>query len=286
MSVEESAVHKVYWAYCRFLACTIGFVLPPRLWYRTMYRVCFLHGLVFRVLLGFSPLRNDFRRRVIVTWLMQSTLPHLVARNKPFPIPTSHKNLDIFLDARKNSNGVVLCSVHLPFIRIGFQCLALVGELPTAVIAGSEAMVNGQLLIDGTKETIPAIAANSREVLVKVRQILRKGGCVAALVDAYPGDSMNCNLFRLISCVGARLVFATTELQPDGVIAVEFFLPPNPLCQDDEAVRSNLRFLQSRKGQILQVCLEPELSATYKGRVHRSPVVDVELTPSAEKLRS
>jgi hypothetical protein len=273
-----SVLHEAYGKYCLFLARTVGFVFPPRLWYQALYRSCVLQGPLFRLLFAFPPLRNDPRRRLIVTWLMQSTLRHLVALGRPFPIPTSDKNLEVFLEARRNPNGVVLCSVHLPFIRLALRHLLELGVPPSAVVADEGALTNRALPVWGMAETIPGFVAN-RNVLVKVRNILRQGGVVATLIDTNLGDPLHCNIFRLIQSIGARLVFFATELQPNGVIMVEFFAPPDPFCLSDESVLSNLLALQNRTARILRLpSWRPAITELRaKREVPRTPEADFEL---------
>ena len=273
-----SVLHEAYGTYCFLVARTVAFVFPRRLWYRALYRSCVLQGPLFRFLFALPPLRNDPRRRLIVTWLMQSTLRHLVATGRAFPIPTQDKNLEMFLDARKNPAGVVLCSVHLPFVRLVLRRLVELGIPPSAVVADEGALTNGRLPVWGMTESIPGFVAN-RSALVKARNILRQGGVVATLIDTNLGDPLHCNIFRLIQSTGARLIFFATELQSNGVILVEFFAPPDPFCLSDESVLSNLLVLQSRTARILRLpSWRPAITALRgKREVPRTPEADFEL---------
>jgi hypothetical protein len=245
-------LHRTYRIYCYFLVRTIVVLFPARFWYRVLYSICFLQGKLLRVVLALTPLRKDYRYRIIVTWLMQSTLPHMIALDRPFPIPTRDKNVEALLEARKDSKGVALCSVHIPFIRLVLRRLVELDVRPTAVVAHETALVYGRMPVWGMTETLPGLVAD-RNVLFKVRNVLRQGGLVATLVDINLGDPLNCNVFRLIRSAGARLVFVSTELQADGAILVEFFAPPDPLCLSNESVLSNLLVLQRRTDSILQL---------------------------------
>jgi lauroyl/myristoyl acyltransferase len=252
MSSAISLVRQAYLKYCFYLARTIVFLFPVRYWYRVLYRICRLHGPLLRFLLAFPPLRNHPRRRIIVAWLMQSTLPHLVDTGRPFPIPICDSGVEAILEAQKNPHGVVLCSVHLPFIRMVLRRLVELGIPPTAVIAGASAQASGRLAVWGMAESLPALVPD-KDVLFKVRSILRHGGVVGTLIDVDLSAPMNANVFRLIRSIGARLVFFTTELQPDGEIMVDFFAPPDPFCLSDKSVLSNLSALRSRAARILQL---------------------------------
>jgi hypothetical protein len=275
MNSLTSFLHEAYGIYCFLLARTVGLIFPERLWYRALHRSCVLHGPFFRLLFALPPFRNDPRRRLIVTWLMQSTLRHLVATGRPFLIPTCDKNVEAFVDALKNPNGVVLCSVHLPFVRLVLRRLVEFGAPPAAVIADEGALTNGRLPVWGMSDSIPGLVAD-RSVLLKVRNVLRQGGVVATLIDTNLGDPLHCNIFALIQSVGARLVFFTTELQPDGEIMVEFIAPTDPFCLSDESVLSNLLALQSRTARILKLpSWQPAIAALpFKKGVPRTPVAD------------
>src|SRR6476660_6970456 len=84
-----------------------------------------------------------------------------------------------------------------------------------------------------------------RDLLIKVRTILRHEGSVAALVDREISLTFHHNIFHLIHSLGAQVVFATVALQPDGEILVEYFAPPDPFFSSDEAIAINLQALQA-----------------------------------------
>lgn len=282
MSSQISVAHQAYRTYCYLLARTIGFIFPARLWYRVLYSICLVQGKLLRIALALTPLRRDYRRRIIVTWLMQSTLPHLVATGRPFPIPVRDKNLEAILETRTNPRGVALCSVHLPFVRVVLSRLVELGVPPTAVIAHESALINGRIPVWGTTETLPGLVGDGN-VLFKVRSILRQGGMVATLIDINLGDPLNSNVFRLIRSVGARVVFFTTELRTSGEIVVEFFAPPDPFCLSNESVLSNLLVLQDRTDRILQFPSGQRAIATlpFKKEASRTQVANLELDSSA-----
>jgi hypothetical protein len=131
-------------------------------------------------------------------------------------------------------------------------------------------------------ETLPVIFAD-KSVLIKVRNILRKGGLLATLVDANLGDPLNCNVFRLIRTVDARVVFFSTALQRGGEILVEFFAPPDPLCLTDESVLSNLLVLQSKADTILRLPSGRSTATTrpLKKGNSRARIAELELDSSS-----
>jgi hypothetical protein len=238
-------------SYCDFQARTIAFLFPPSLWYWASYRFCRLQVLVASPLLFFSPFRSERQHRLL-TRLMEAMVHRLVMLRRPFPIPIHNINAEVVREARKNPNGIVLCSVHLPFVHLVLRCLVELGMPPTAVISGRDGIVDKRLPLWGMAESLPAFAPD-RNVLAKARTILRKGGFVSTLIDASRGGPMDPNALRFIRSVGARLVFFTTELQSDGQIAVEFFAPPDPFCLSDESVIANLQALERKRARIVQL---------------------------------
>jgi hypothetical protein len=252
MKSARLILHQISQRYFYLVARLIASGLPERLWYRALFRICCFQQHMLRPLLMFTPYRNDPKRRIILTWLMDSSLLHLISLGRPFPIPMRHKDIELILDARTNPVGLVLCSVHLPFVRLSLRTLLEAGVQPTAVVAHPTALTNGKLPVGSTAEYLPGLVAD-RNVLFKVRTILRQGGCVATLIDLNLAGPLNSNVFRLIRSTGARVVFFVSELQSDGAILIEFLKPPDPFCKSNESVVSNLLFLQDRIGQILQL---------------------------------
>jgi hypothetical protein len=236
--------------YFRLVARLIAFAFPEHRWYRTLFKVGRAQQHVVNLVLGFTRYRKHPRRPFILTWIMESGVGYLIELGREFPIPMQHKNLEMILNARSDPNGLVLCSIHLPFIRLALLPLVAAGAPPSAVIADPEALIGGKLALWSTTKELIGLAAD-RDVLFKVRTILRHGGFVATLIDHYVNDPLNTNVFRLIRLTGARMLFAISELQPDGTILIEYLSPPDPSCLRDESIVANLLFLQSRTDRIL-----------------------------------
>jgi len=123
------------------------------------------------------------------------------------------------------------------------RSLTDMGHPPTAVVSKEKGSHEGEYSVWGLGKTLPAMAPG-RDVLIKIRTILRHGGAVAALVDRGISRPFH-NIFRLIPSLGAQVVFATFALQPDKEILVEYFAPPDPSFSSDEAIAINLQALQA-----------------------------------------
>jgi hypothetical protein len=252
MSVPRAVLRRTYATYVFVLTRLLAFALPKRFWYPVAFRLCSLQGRILRPLLAYTPFRNDYRRRMVVTFLVQSILWRLIDMGQPFPIPIRTKNLETLLEAQKNPKGLVLCSVHLPLVWLTLRGLVEAGVPPTAVVTNDPMMDEGKVNVWGATGTLPGLRADA-SVLVRARSILRHGGQITTLVDLELGYPLNCNVFRFIRLVGACLIFFTIELLPSGEIMVEFFAPPDPFCQSDESVVSDLLALQSRVTRVLQL---------------------------------
>jgi len=184
-----------------------------------------------------------------VAWVMNSWLQPLTRSHLVFPIPIRSRGNEVVLRASKNRNGMLICSAHLPLINSILRPLVDMDCTPTAVVSGA-AQENEQSPVWGLDRGIPVIEPD-KNVLLRAKTILRRGGSVAALIDPGLGEAFNQNIFRLIRHIGAEVVFATAELQGNGDILVEYFAPPDPRCSNDVSVSQNLEALRARIESIL-----------------------------------
>ncbi|MGB6193259.1 MAG: hypothetical protein WBF42_12395 [Terracidiphilus sp.] len=212
--------------------------------------------------------------------MMHSALPHLAESPSKhvFPVPTRCKNIEALVEAQGNPGGTVLCSVHLPLVKLLLRHMVDSGIPPTAVVADRSLIHDGRIGVWGSEQSLPGLIAD-KNVLFRTRHVLKTGGLIATLVDVDLGNPVNCNLFRFIRSTGARMVFFTTALQPDGAVMVEFFAPPDPFCLSDESVLANLQSLQNRVIEILQLPSSPPVITLMPmdKRVPRAQVAYLEL---------
>jgi hypothetical protein len=228
----------------------ISLVFPPRMWYRAALRISLLQAVILRPVIALSPYRNDRRRHIIASWLLNSWLRQLSTVGRPFSIPIQTKGEKALFDACSNPNGAVICSVHLPLVHLVLRSLVELNR-PSAVVAGKTEMRNRRIPVWGLERELPGIVSGST-VLLKVQRELRTGGLVFALLDTDLGDSLRPNMFRLIQMAEAQVVFAIPELLPNGEVLVEYFAPPDPFCTSEESILSNIRALQCRLDAIFQ----------------------------------
>lgn len=231
----------------------IALLLPERLWYPAVLRVSRILAFFLRWLIACTSYRRDCRKSILAGWLLAGFLHRLVALRRPFPIPIRVQGTEVIRQAAANPHGVALCSVHLPLVDLGLRSLVDMNLCPDAVLSIQPETKDAKFPIWGLDRGLPVLLPSDPLVLLKVRNILRRGGSVAALVDAVLGQSrFRTNLLRLVGRVGAQLVFIVSELLPDGDILLEYFAPPDPFCTSDESIFSNLDALQARVDRLLR----------------------------------
>jgi hypothetical protein len=224
-------------------------LLPRRMWFPAIWRICRLQAFLAGPIIARSILRNDPRRKVIVAWTLEAWLRRLKRLQPEYVPPIEARGLETVPLASGNQNGLVFCSVHLPLVDATLAPISRIGCAPAAVVAAN--MSPGERYpIWGYEEGLPAINSDGL-ALVKMRSILRRGGSVAVLVDTDWCTTFSANTFRLVRSLGTRLIFMLPEIQPNGQIVVEYSQPPDPLCSSDESIRLNMRALQVGIDRIL-----------------------------------
>ena len=219
-------------------------LLPEAKWYPATFHITKRLTGISELLAGEVPLRAQ--------WKLHFWLKHLFSYNRPFPIPIRPVGADALFQARAHSSGTVLVSVHLPLTHLVTRCLVEIGYPPDAVVTSGISIKPGKFPVGGRSEELTALAAQSGSVLLEARSILRRGGFVAALIDTEMGAPLNPNILRFVGTVGARLVFALTEIQKSGEVFVRFHCPPDPFCRSKEGIFSNIEFLRERVALLLR----------------------------------
>ena len=155
MRLSKLTLRKVALKFVYFQTRLIVFLFPERLWYQILFQICRKQQYLLRLLLMLTPFRNDPKGQIILIWLMESTLLHLFSFGRPFPIPIRQKNLELICNERTNPNGLVLCSLHLPFVMVSLRLLMESGVPPTAVVANSPPLIDGRMPVFSTAEDLP-----------------------------------------------------------------------------------------------------------------------------------
>jgi hypothetical protein len=227
---------------------SISLLLPASLWYSAAFRTTRILTTLTRPVIGWTPQRTS--------WLLYGWLKQFLRYERRFPIPIRSIGGEIIQEARTNPKGMVMVSVHLPLAIFISRTLLELDCPPDAIVASGELLKNGMFPIWGTVNEVPGLAAD-RNVLIKTRSILRRGGSIAAMIDTQVGGSIEVNLLRLLGSVGARLVLALAELQSSGEILVQFYNPPDPFCSSDEGIMKNVEFFEQKIDEILLRSFQP-----------------------------
>jgi hypothetical protein len=176
--------------------------------------------------------------------LLNRMLAYLTRTGTPFPVPwfMSEESRAALESACPAGRGLLVCSAHLPLIKVGARALQETGHTMSGAIAADPDQ-DGCIAIWGLRERLPAIKVQAN-VLLRTRTELRKGGCVVLLVDTVKGE-YSPNVFRLAASTGAGILFLTTELSPDGRVEVRIWKPPAPACATPEQITGNLLALDA-----------------------------------------
>jgi hypothetical protein len=219
----------------------LGALTPASLWYRAAFRLS-------RSLAPVARLRRERAadQQLHDARILNRMLSLLTRSGRPFPIPWRAVGAEL-LD---EPGGVVLCSAHVPLIKVGLRAAMELGHAPTLALAGQPGP-DGAIAIWGLAERLPAVRTRHRLVLLRARTVLRSGGCVALLLDAMRGAPLSPNILRLAGRTGARALFFFTELERNGTITVTFRRPPDPLCQSDSGIAANIAVLEAECARIL-----------------------------------
>jgi hypothetical protein len=216
----------------------LSLALPPRIWYRCALAMSQLLALLLRLSArtGLRPHRYE------TAILLNRILAFLTRTGRPFPVPwrmdaASHAALD---SAAASGQGLVICSAHLPLIKVAVRALMETGRSPEVAIA-AEPGPDGRIPIWGLTDRLATIKVGP-DVLLRARTVLKRGESVLLLVDTLAGD-YSPNIFRLAGATKANVLFFTAELAGDGCVGVRVFPPPFPACADPQQIAANLQAL-------------------------------------------
>ena len=232
------------------IARALTILLPPPIWYRAALVISGIFASALRLRGGGGLRPHRFEQAILLNRL----LAFLTRTGRPFPVPwrLDAEARETLAAAALSGRGVVLCSAHLPLIKVGVRALMESGHTPTAAIA-AEPGPDGRIPIWGLAERLPTFKVQ-RDVLLRTRTVLRRGGSVLLLVDATSGD-YSPNIFRLAGAVGATVLFYTAELEGDGHVQVRVFAAPFPACGNQAEITGNLLALDT---QIQRISGQPQ----------------------------
>ena len=217
------------------LAVAIAMMLPEKWWYKAAYQLSFFTGLFIRPEL--KKLRSIGLNRAEG---LNSLLSLLTRTGKPYPIKvvtTGMEHLD-------SNDGLVLCTAHIPLVKVSMASILQSGFTITAAIT-NKPTPDGTMAVWGINNRIPTIA-RSPTVLIRARTILNCKGSVLLMLDKFYGDAYSPNMLRLCGKTGGRALFYFAELKMDGKIYVSLEQPPYPYCKTEAEIVENLKSLAAK----------------------------------------
>jgi len=262
-------------------ASIVAAVLPPRLHFPFALSASRWHGRLVSMSGGNGPLTELLMRDL---WLQELT------SHGAFPILWRLHGRDV-LDRYLPQGPVLYFTIHLAMSEIPLRVVTEIQYPVPIPVADPGRLVEGERYkVLGMNVFIPALAASSHS-LARMRTLLLQGNSIACLADRdHLSGSFSANPLRLAGRLGVPVIFTWGELAPDGVIDVAFEPAPHPMCESEEAIEKNLRFLRELHGRILRsvgldgpvaesssqspVAERVRLSTAASSRVAEKPVAD------------
>lgn len=248
----------------RLVASLIVRLLPAGIWYRAAFFIARIQiGLIRPLaLLGIYPYRNDIgrwsiRKRVIMARMMDRWLKNLEVHGQPFAVPIRISGVEAVQELARKGHGVLFCATHCFLAEVALR--GVVESVPADLtLITSEARLRNGCLVCGLDRILPTLYSEE-DALLKARRILRRGGCVIALIDRSVGGPLGATILRLARATKSPAVLGVPELQPNGDILLEYFI--QPLLDSEESIQRTLDRAQAQRDRILQITPSSSASA-------------------------
>ncbi len=177
---------------------------------------------------------------------LNSFLALMTREQKYFHIPYNISGLE-YLDA---DCGIILCSVHVPLVKVALRGLIENDIEISAAIVGLPPASN-TMSVWGITSKIPIIVRNPFSLL-KAKTLLLNKGKLVLMVDDEETNVYSPNIMKLCGKIDAKVVFFFAELNAQNVIDTYFIEAPFSRCRDEEEIKENLIFLRKKHDEILE----------------------------------
>jgi hypothetical protein len=177
---------------------------------------------------------------------LNSFLSLMTREQKYFHIPYTISGLE-HLNA---DCGIILCSVHVPLVKVALRGLIEHEIDISAAIVGLPPASN-TMSVWGITDKIPIIARNPFSLL-KAKKVLEHKGKVVVMIDNPKTHVYSPNIMKLCGKIDAKVVFFFAELNAQNVIDTYFIEAPFSNCRNEEEIKENLLFLKKKHDQILE----------------------------------
>jgi hypothetical protein len=159
----------------------------------------------------------------------------------PIPVRTVGEGWSHLIN--NHPHGLMICTVHTPLNLAGVRYCVDHNLVIDGIIARYPPP-EGYYIIPGTATRIPALTVD-RNILLKVKRILERGGTVITLVDHLIDGQFSPNQFRLAAKLNAELRMVVVELQPDGAIR-NIMLKPTEAPEVDDVLDHRIKCLNKQ----------------------------------------
>lgn len=238
----------------RFAASLIVRSFSARYWYRIIFLVARLQIEILRplALLGVYPYRHDIkswasRREIILARIMDDWLHQMAAFHRPFPIPTQVSGAAAVRKLSGEGTGLVFCSSHCFLADVALRIVAEACAGALTIISTVPNPEKGYS-IWGMNRAIPVIHPD-KNVLLKVRNILRRGESVVVLIDKALDTPFQSNILRLACAIQVPVIFSIPKLQPSGDMVLD--LSNIHSFRSEDSVQKTLASWQAQRDRIL-----------------------------------
>ena len=251
--MQKTDTDKVSSLLAKFFVWVVVVTIPSKYWYAISYYVSHFFGLISRqALLGKLSVRYQRAYR------LNRLLSLFTRSGKAYHVPIKIAGLE---HLHSTQNGLAICSIHLPLIKVGIRAILDSGFEIDAMIAGMTGS-DGKMAFWGTTQRVKTIPSAEANVLIKSRNILKENGSISLMIDTNLGNPLSPNMLRFCGKVGAKVVFLLAELADDRSVLVHLVSPPYPYCENDFQVNENLEALAKLRDVIL---IEYKLPPVGKG---------------------
>jgi hypothetical protein len=223
------------------LVLVLAFIVPKKYWYHAAWR---LSGVLAS--LSGRRLNKKYSRAFIRAKTLNTILALLTRTGEQFPVDYSLSGSPLLTN---NHCGTVIATVHLPLIKVGIAGLLYRGICVDAAIAGSKT-IDDKMALWGHREKLPVLY-RSAFVLLKAKRLLQQNKKIVLMIDRGLNGGYSDNMLRICGLTKSRLVYALAYLKTNGHVHCRMVEPPHPFCENEHAIKENLRFLNIEVNKIV-----------------------------------
>lgn len=189
---------------------------------------------------------QDMPLRLLQAIQVNCILSLLTRTKRPFPIEYKMTGTDALVD----TSGLIICTVHLPLVKVGVRAiLDQKHRIDAAIVANP--LPDSLIGFWGITQKIPALLKD-RFVLLKAKSILNKKGVILLMIDNNDNSHYSSNIMHLCRLTKSKIVFLFAELNQQGVVDANIINPPYPHCETPYQIEKNIAFAKQKTEEIKQ----------------------------------